>query len=96
MRVVATYDIQTDTPDGRRRLSRIAKRMQGFGVRIQKSVFECDIDAAQFERLRMAAEDLIDANKDSVIFFRLGGCCSGKTLRLGLAAPPFQPDQFVI
>ena len=96
MRVLVTYDIATADAEGRKRLTRVAKMMEGFGMRVQNSVFECDIDNAQFEKLRMKAETVLDSTKDSVIFYRMGACCSGKTLRLGVSPEPFTVASFVI
>lgn len=97
MRVVVAYDVSTETKEGRRRLSRIARAMKGYGVRVQKSVFECDIDAAQLEKLRLVAETLMDVGEDSVLMYRLGACCEGRTMRLGKAAgDPHDLDGFVM
>ena len=97
MRVVVAYDVSTETKEGKRRLTRIARAMKGYGVRVQKSVFECDIDTSQIEKLRMVAETLMDMREDSVLMYRLGSCCEKFTLRLGKAAgDPHDLEGFVL
>ena len=71
MLVIVSYDVSTETKAGRRRLRRVARVCEGIGQRVQKSVFECRIDLAQFEDLerRLLAE--IDAREDCLRFYRL-------------------------
>lgn len=71
MLVIVCYDVATDTSAGRRRLRRVAKVCEGIGQRVQKSVFECKVDAMQFEDLerRLLAE--IDEAEDCLRFYRL-------------------------
>ena len=58
MLVLVCYDVNTETSAGRRRLRRVAKVCESTGQRVQKSVFECQVDVAQFETLerRLLAE----------------------------------------
>ena len=72
MLVLVTYDVSTGTADGRNRLSRVAKTCVGFGQRVQHSVFECDVDPAQFAMLRARLLDIVDIKEDSVRFYFLG------------------------
>jgi len=71
MLVIVSYDVSTETPAGRRRLRRVARVCEGTGQRVQKSVFECQVNLVQFEELerRLLAE--IDATEDSLRFYRL-------------------------
>jgi CRISPR-associated protein Cas2 len=71
MLVIVSYDVSTETQAGRRRLRRVARVCEGTGQRVQKSVFECQVNLAQFEELerRLLAE--IDAAEDSLRFYRL-------------------------
>ncbi len=50
--VLITYDVNTETPEGRRRLRQVAKTCVDYGQRVQKSVFECLVDPVQFAQLR--------------------------------------------
>lgn len=71
MQVVVAYDVNTESSAGRRRLRKVAQICLGFGQRVQKSVFECRVNQAQFEELvrRLLAE--IDETEDSLIFYRI-------------------------
>ncbi|MDN3511322.1 MAG: CRISPR-associated endonuclease Cas2 [Candidatus Jettenia sp.] len=71
MWVIVTYDVTTETKDGRRRLRRVAQACKDFGQRVQKSVFECSVDQAQFETLRRKLLKEIDVKEDSLRFYRL-------------------------
>jgi len=71
MLVLVCYDVCTETSAGRRRLRRVAKVCESTGQRVQKSVFECELDIAQFETLerRLLAE--IDALQDCLRLYRM-------------------------
>lgn len=70
--VVVAYDVSTETPDGRRRLRRVAKTCLSRGQRVQNSVFECLLEPAQWERLRHELIAHIDRETDSLRFYFLG------------------------
>lgn len=72
MLVVVTYDVNTETPQSRKRLRRIAKKCQNGGQRVQKSVFECWVDPAQWASLRQGLIDEINPEEDSLRFYFLG------------------------
>ncbi|WP_428940592.1 CRISPR-associated endonuclease Cas2 [Fontivita pretiosa] len=72
MLVLVTYDVSTTTPQGRRRLARVARTCQDFGQRVQNSVFECQVDPEQFARLKLRLLDIFDARQDSLRFYFLG------------------------
>ncbi len=72
MLVLVTYDIRTDSREGRRRLRQVAKACLDFGQRVQYSVFECELDPAQWTALRARLRDLIDPKADSLRFYMLG------------------------
>ncbi|QXL83979.1 CRISPR-associated endonuclease Cas2 [Comamonas sp. NLF-1-9] len=71
MLVLVCYDVNTETSAGRRRLRRIAKVCESTGQRVQKSVFECQVDVAQFEALerRLLAE--INPEQDCLRLYRM-------------------------
>ncbi len=71
MLVLVCYDVNTETAAGRRRLRRVAKVCESSGQRVQKSVFECQLDIAQFETLerRLLAE--IDPGADCLRLYRM-------------------------
>lgn len=72
MMVLVTYDVSTATPGGARRLRQVAKSCRDFGQRVQLSVFEIEVDPAQWTRLRARLEGLIDEKTDSLRFYFLG------------------------
>lgn len=75
MLILVTYDVNTQDKEGRKRLRRVAKQCLNYGVRVQASVFECVVNAAQYRTLRKLLTDEINPEKDSLRFYNLG---SGK------------------
>lgn len=71
MEVLVVYDVSTDTAAGRRRLRRVAKVCEGFGQRVQKSVFECVVSEADMVRLVAKLRHEIDMSEDSLRLYRL-------------------------
>lgn len=71
MNLLVAYDVNTQTPEGSRRLRKVAKACEGFGQRVQDSVFECSIGPADFERLRAKLLKIIDVRADSLRIYRL-------------------------
>ncbi|SEP18749.1 CRISPR-associated endonuclease Cas2 [Nitrosovibrio sp. Nv6] len=71
MLIIVTYDVSTETREGRKRLRRVAKVCEGTGQRVQKSVFECRVNLMQYEELerRLLAE--IDQKEDNLRIYRL-------------------------
>lgn len=71
MLIIVTYDVSTETKEGRRRLRRVAKICESTGQRVQKSVFECKVSLMQYEDLerRLLAE--IDEKEDNLRLYRL-------------------------
>ena len=72
MYVLITYDVSTVTPEGRRRLTKVANACLDRGQRVQNSVFECKLDPAQFAELKAKLLDTINPKTDSVRFYFLG------------------------
>ncbi|MEI6985549.1 MAG: CRISPR-associated endonuclease Cas2 [Rhodospirillaceae bacterium] len=87
MMVLVTYDVSTLTPAGRRRLRHVAKALQNRGVRVQYSVFECEVDPAQWTALRSELEQIIDPAVDSLRFYYLGGGKRHKVDHVGAKVP---------
>jgi CRISPR-associated protein Cas2 len=72
MMMLVSYDVRTvDTP-GKRRLRHAAKACLNFGQRVQNSVFECDVDPAQWVELKHKLETIIDPEQDSLRYYHLG------------------------
>jgi len=72
MLMLVTYDVNTESRTGKKRLRRVARTCQDFGQRVQNSVFECEVDPAQWAVLRAGLISEIDPEKDSLRFYRLG------------------------
>lgn len=70
--VLVTYDVSTTTPEGRRRLNRVARACLDFGQRVQNSVFECQVAPDQWTTLRLRLLDLFNPEQDSLRFYFLG------------------------
>lgn len=83
MLVVVTYDVCTETPEGKRRLRQIAKACVNCGQRVQNSVFECLVDAAQCRALQAKLLKIMDAESDSLRFYYLGNHYSTKIEHFG-------------
>ncbi|ODU07847.1 MAG: CRISPR-associated endonuclease Cas2 [Rubrivivax sp. SCN 71-131] len=77
MLVIVCYDVNTETREGRRRLRRVAKACEGRGQRVQKSVFECQLDLAGMEDLERRLLSIMDLDSDCLRLYRLAdtrGC----------------------
>ena len=72
MLVLITYDVNTENAAGRKRLRQIAKQCVNYGQRVQNSVFECLLDAAQCNLLQAKLCAIMDPEKDSLRFYYLG------------------------
>ena len=72
MLILITYDVSTQTEAGRKRLRKVAKICQNYGVRVQNSVFECLLDPAQCKLLQAKLCAIMDPEKDSLRFYYLG------------------------
>ena len=72
MFVLVSYDVSTISPEGKRRLRRVAKACLSYGQRVQHSVFECVVDPEQWARLRIRLLDEFDLAEDSLRFYFLG------------------------
>lgn len=89
--MLITYDVATTSPAGRRRLRRVARACQDFGQRVQYSVFECQLDPAQWTMLRARLIDEIDEKEDSLRFYRLGSNWSSRVEHVG-TKKSYDPD----
>ncbi|MDO7788724.1 CRISPR-associated endonuclease Cas2 [Desulforamulus aquiferis] len=95
MMVLITYDVNTETEGGKKRLRRVAKQCVDHGQRVQNSVFECLLDPAQFAALRNKLEDIIDKDKDSLRYYYLGSNWKRKIEHVG-AKGVFNPEGTII
>jgi CRISPR-associated protein Cas2 len=72
MLVLITYDVSVLTREGQRRLRNIAKTCLDYGVRVQNSVFECEVEPAQFTMLKNQLMEIYEPKEDSLRFYFLG------------------------
>ena len=84
MLVLITYDVNTETASGKRRLRKVAKQCENYGRRVQNSVFECILDQAQSIMLKQSLVDIIDENVDSLRFYYLGNKYQTKVEHVGV------------
>jgi len=71
MEILVAYDVATTTATGRRRLRQVAKICEGFGQRVQESVFECTLTDGQLELLEARLLDTISMSEDNLRLYRL-------------------------
>ena len=86
MLVLITYDVNTEDSAGRKRLRLIAKQCVNYGQRVQNSVFECALDAAQCKQLQAKLLAIMDEKKDSLRFYYLGNSYKTKIEHFGAKA----------
>lgn len=72
MMVLVSYDVMTSSEGGQKRLRHVAKACKNLGQRVQYSVFECNVDPAQWAGLKARLEGIIDEEKDSLRYYFLG------------------------
>jgi CRISPR-associated protein Cas2 len=89
--VLVTYDVSTDEKEGQRRLRRVAKLCSNHGQRVQKSVFECLVDAVHWTKLRASLLREIDPARDSLRFYFLGNHWQNRVEHAG-AKPSYDPE----
>ncbi|MCD7854087.1 MAG: CRISPR-associated endonuclease Cas2 [Clostridiales bacterium] len=83
MFVLITYDVETVSESRVKRLRKVAKICEHYGIRVQNSVFEVLVDAAQLTALKAELKKAIDNEKDSVRFYRLGNSYKHKIETMG-------------
>ena len=95
MLILVTYDVNTETEEGRKRLKKVAKMCLNYGQRVQNSVFECLLDASQFVYFKAKMEELIDKETDSLRFYNLGNRYQRKVEHIGVL-PSFSQDEVLL
>ena len=97
MLVLITYDVSVMTADGRRRLRKIAKTCLDYGMRVQNSVFECEVDPAQFTVLKSELMEIYDPVEDSVRFYFLGKNGRQRVEHMGVkSVPDLQKEALIL
>lgn len=91
MLVLITYDVNTQDASGKKRLRKLAKQCVNYGQRVQNSVFECVLDAAQCKQLQHTLISMMDPQKDSLRFYYLGTHYQTKVEHFG-AKPSYEAE----
>ena len=95
MLVLITYDVAVQSEGGAKRLRRVARVCEDNGQRVQYSVFECEVEPAQWTAMRARLIDAIDPNADSLRFYFLGREWRRRVEHVG-AKPSEDPDDLLI
>ena len=95
MLVLITYDVNTKTPEGRKRLRQVSKACQNYGQRVQNSVFECEVEAGEFLKVKDRLVRLVNTETDSLRFYNLGNKGQNKVEHIG-AKPSFDVSEPLI
>lgn len=95
MLVVVSYDVNTQSEGGQKRLRRVAKLCGKYGQRVQFSVFECLVDPVQWSELKFQLEKTIDKETDSLRYYFLGANWKKRVEHCG-AKEPYDPQGVLI
>lgn len=95
MKVLVTYDVRTIDAEGKRRLRKVSKTCQDYGVRVQNSVFECVVNSTEFVELKYKLIKIINEKEDSLRFYRLGENYRSKVEHVG-AKPAIEVEDSLI
>lgn len=95
MKVLVMYDIDTTSTQGRKRLLKIAKKCLDRGVRIQNSVYECELNATQLRELQTELKKMIDPAVDCIHIFNMGNSMKDRCTCLGKNNSPMK-DAYLI
>lgn len=83
MYILVTYDVQTETSAGQRRLRKVARLCMDYGQRVQNSVFECVLTEVQLANLKSKLETIIDSTQDSIRIYYLNKNENRRIITLG-------------
>ena len=83
MYILVTYDVQTETPAGQRRLRKVARLCMDYGQRVQNSVFECVLTEVQLAELKYKLEAAMDVESDSIRIYYLNRSENRRIITIG-------------
>ena len=95
MMILITYDVETVTGKGQKRLRQVAKACMNYGQRVQNSVFECLLDPAQYKELEAELVMMMDVQKDSLRFYNLGEKYATKIEHFGIKGT-YDPEGLLV
>ena len=96
MVVLVSYDVSTLTDEGKRRLRQVAKECLNNGIRVQKSVFECNLDPARWEYFKARLLKIYNPSQDSLRFYFLGSNWKRRVEHNGINAPVELDEPMII
>lgn len=96
MLVLITYDVNTETAQGRKRLRRVAKICVNYGQRVQNSVFECSLSPSQLCLVENDLLKILDVEKDSIRIYLLGNNYQNKIKHFGTKVSYKPDDTFIM
>lgn len=82
--ILVTYDVSTLNRNGAKRLRKVAKICQDYGIRVQNSVFECVVDQTEYVQMKIKLLSIIDEQEDSLRIYRLGNQYKTKIEHFGI------------
>lgn len=83
MLYLISYDVSTMTPEGRKRLRYVAKECKNYGIRVQNSVFECELSYEVYVLLKQRLIGMINPEEDSLRIYPLGKNGRDKVVHIG-------------
>ena len=84
MMILITYDVNTESAAGKKRLRQVSKQCVNYGQRVQNSVFECVMDPEKLNQVRNVLLKIIDEKRDSLRFYHLGNHYGSKVEHYGI------------
>jgi len=93
---IVTYDVETVTSAGQRRLRRVARICEGYGQRVQKSVFEVDCNRGDYLMLRTALLETIDHDRDNLRIYTVPENAAAKTEQFGRGMVLERDDPWIL
>ena len=96
MLVLVTYDVNTETPEGRKRLRKVSKACEDYGQRVQNSVFECEVEACKYLLVKDRLIKIIDMKSDSLRFYILGNEGHKKVEHFGVKPSFIVTDPLIV
>lgn len=84
MLYLISYDVSTETPEGRRRLRHVARACENYGIRVQNSVFECELPYSAYISFKAQLAGLIEKKADSLRIYPLGKQGRSKIVHMGV------------
>lgn len=96
MMILVTYDVDFTQPKGAKRLRKVARLCERYGVRVQNSVFEMLVDPAQLVQIKASLAEIIDSEADSVRIYHLGSKWESKIETMGLVKSIVQDEPLLL